>query len=49
MKKLLVLALFLNAGLLAGRFWQELPVNAEGGAGQDPCALTAPVDSEPTV
>jgi len=28
MKKLIVIALFLNAVLLAGRFWQELPANA---------------------
>ena len=31
MRKLLVFALLLNAALLAGRFWQELPVNAQGG------------------
>ena len=31
MKKLLVLPLLLNAALLAGRFWQEFPVNAQEG------------------
>ena len=30
MKKLILFALFLNATLLAGRFWQELPVHAQG-------------------
>ena len=29
MRKLLVFALLVNAALLAGRFWQELPVNAQ--------------------
>ena len=29
MKKLLLVALFLNGVLLAGRFWQELPANAQ--------------------
>ena len=31
MKKLVVFALLLNALLLAGRFWQELPANAQAG------------------
>ena len=30
MKRLIVVALFVNAFLLAGRFWQELPANAGG-------------------
>ena len=30
MKKLVIFGLFLNAALLAGRFWQELPI-ASGG------------------
>src|SRR5262245_54348380 len=34
MKKLLVPALLLNAALLAGRFWQELPANAAGAQAQ---------------
>ncbi len=34
MKKLMVIALFLNALLLAGRFWQELPASAAGKGGQ---------------
>lgn len=29
MKKLVLVGLFLNAGLLTGRFWQELPANAQ--------------------
>ena len=29
MRKLLVIALLVNAALLAGRFWQELPANAQ--------------------
>ncbi len=29
MKKLLLFALLLNAALLAGRFWQEVPANAQ--------------------
>ena len=29
MRKLMILALLLNVLLLAGRFWQELPVNAQ--------------------
>ncbi len=33
MRKLLVVALFVNAALLAGRFWQELAANAQGGGG----------------
>lgn len=38
MKKLLVVALLLNAVLLAGRFWQELPLKAQGKlAGQKSC------------
>src|SRR5262245_56144383 len=36
MKKLLVPALLLNAALLAGRFWQELPAVAAGGQGKEP-------------
>ena len=35
MRKLLVFALLVNAALLAGRFWQEIPVNAQEG-GSDP-------------
>ena len=31
MRKLLVFALLLNAALLAGKFWQELPVSAQQG------------------
>jgi len=41
MRTLLIVALFVNAALLAGRFWQELSVVAEvgrGGTVVDPCA-----------
>jgi hypothetical protein len=34
MRKLIVIGLFLNAALLAGRFWQELPARAAGRGGQ---------------
>ena len=36
MKKLIVFALFLNAFLLAGRFWQELDVHAQ----EETCTTT---------
>jgi len=36
MKKLIVIALFLNATLLGGRFWQEMPASAQGGGGGEP-------------
>jgi hypothetical protein len=39
MRKLLIVALFVNAMLLAGRFWQEANADlaAGGGAGVSPC------------
>lgn len=39
MRKLLIIALFVNAALLAGRFWQEANADhaAGGGAGATPC------------
>ena len=37
MRKLLIVALLLNAVLLAGRFWQEFPVNAQGGGAGMKC------------
>jgi hypothetical protein len=36
MRALLLIALFLNAALLAGRVWQELPASAERGRGAGP-------------
>ena len=46
MKKLLVPVLLLNALLMAGRFWQELPVNAQG---DEPCSsLSGDVDANKT-
>ncbi len=45
MKKLALTLLFINAVLLAGRFWQELPVGAESGRGGD-AALNGDVNGD---
>jgi hypothetical protein len=44
MKNLLVVGLFVNAALLAGRFWQELSVVAEADRG----GTVAPCGTDPT-